>query len=73
MVSKDDVFTVVTTSEANIGLHLRHFPIPLTFAIFDEYGSSLSLSTPSPLLYHHRRGVSNLVVKACAHNCLLQS
>ncbi len=42
MVSKDDVFTVVTTSEANIGLHLRHFPIPLTFAIFDEYGSSLS-------------------------------
>jgi hypothetical protein len=39
VVSKDDNFTVVTTGEANIGLRLRHFPIPLTFAIFDEYGS----------------------------------
>jgi len=36
VVSKDDNFTVVTTGEANIGLRLRHFPIPLTFAIFDE-------------------------------------
>jgi exosome complex component RRP43 len=36
VVPKDEGFTVVTSGTAKIRLPIRHFPIPLSFAIFDE-------------------------------------
>jgi len=37
VVIRDEVQTVETTGDANHPIGLRHFPIPLSFAIFDEY------------------------------------
>jgi hypothetical protein len=48
VIAKDEVFTVVKSGDANIALRLHHYPIPLTFAIFDEY--ALVVATPSPPL-----------------------
>jgi exosome complex component RRP43 len=36
VVIRDEVQTVETTGDANHPIGLRHFPIPLSFAIFDE-------------------------------------
>ncbi len=44
-MEKDDAFTVVTSGEPVRSLTLRRYPIPLSFAIFDEYAFvAISLS-----------------------------